>query len=67
MLDAWPSACAMRILVKAMTEPTERAIPPEMITKVAPTAATPMNALSPKRLTSTRSDPKFGKKTQPAT
>lgn len=31
---------AVNIVVKPMTEPTERSMPPERITKVAPTAAT---------------------------
>ena len=36
--------------MKAITEPTDRSIPPEMITKVMPTATMPRKALSVRRL-----------------
>src|SRR5256885_10022943 len=50
---------AIRMLVNATTAPTDRSMPPERITNVAPTAAIPRKALSPNRFTITRSEEKF--------
>ena len=62
--SGWSPACstsaATSTLVKAMTEPIERSIPPERITKVAPIAATPRNALSTSRFRATAHEAKFG-------
>ena len=52
-------------LVNAITAPTERSIPPDRITKVAPAAATPRNALSTRRLRSTAQEAKFGNDSAP--
>lgn len=41
-----PITFARNTPVKAITEPTERSIPPERITKVMPTAIIPRKALS---------------------
>src|SRR3954468_12064728 len=57
----------MKILGKATIEPTERSMPPERITKVAPMAATPRKALSPTRFTRTRREPKLENEMQPRT
>jgi hypothetical protein len=54
------------IVVRATTEPTERSIPPERITKVIPTAAIPKNALSIKRLINTCNEKKLGYAKEPA-
>lgn len=51
---------ARKTPVKAMTEPIDRSMPPEMMTKVMPTAAMPRKALSVKRLPMTRVDRMFG-------
>ena len=61
----FPTKDAIRILVNATTAPTDRSMPPERMTNVAPTAATPRKALSPTRFTPTRSEPKFGNEIQP--
>ncbi len=54
------TSTAIRTLVKPMTEPTDRSMPPERITKVMPTAAMPRNALSVSRLPRTRVESMFG-------
>ncbi|MEZ5722647.1 MAG: hypothetical protein R3D59_14235 [Paracoccaceae bacterium] len=41
---------------KAITEPTERSIPPDRMTKVIPTAVSPRKALSVRRLATTRDE-----------
>jgi hypothetical protein len=51
---------ARNTVVKPITDPTERSIPPEMMTKVMPTATMPRKALSVRRLATTRVDAKFG-------
>ncbi|MNG39983.1 hypothetical protein D3C84_1283640 [compost metagenome] len=43
-----------------MTEPIDRSMPPDRITKVMPTAAMPRKALSVKRLPITRVDRMLG-------
>ncbi len=45
---------ALSTVVKPITAPTERSMPPEMITKVIPTAVMPRKALSVRKLPSTR-------------
>ncbi len=55
-------ATAMNIDVKAATAPTERSIPPEMITTVMPTAAIPNTALSVSRSPITRPESTTGKR-----
>jgi hypothetical protein len=46
--------------VKAMTDPTDRSMPPDRITKVMPTATMPRKALSVRRLPITRVEAKLG-------
>jgi hypothetical protein len=53
---------AMKIVVKARTEPTLRSMPPDRMTKVMPTAMTPTCALFMNRFTTTRMERKFVKK-----
>ena len=53
-------ATARNTLVKPITEPIERSMPPETITKVMPTATMPRKALSVRRLPTTRVDRKAG-------
>ena len=48
------SRLALKTPVNATRDPTERSIPPEIITKVMPTAIMPTKALSIKRFTKTR-------------
>ncbi|MNI45786.1 hypothetical protein D3C73_1002260 [compost metagenome] len=55
-----PTKTATKTLVKAMTEPTERSMPPDRMTKVMPTAAMPKKALSVRRLPITRVDSMLG-------
>ena len=53
-------AFAKNTPVNAITEPTERSIPPERITKVMPTAIIPKKALSVRILQITRVEAKAG-------
>ncbi len=46
------------MVVSATIDPTDRSMPPEMITKVMPTATTSRNPLSINRLTNTCGDRK---------
>ena len=50
---------ATNTVVKPITEPTERSMPPEMMTKVMPVATTPRKALSVRRLATTRVEAKL--------
>ena len=60
------TSAAETMVVSAMTEPTERSMPPEMMTKVIPMAVTSRKALSMKRLRKTCSEKKESKVTDPA-
>ena len=53
-------ATARNTPTKAITAPTDRSMPPEMTTKVMPTAAMPRKALSVSRLPATRVEKKAG-------
>ena len=55
-----PIALARKTPVKAITDPTDRSIPPERITKVMPTAMIPRKALSVRILQITRVEAKPG-------
>ena len=55
-----PIALARKTPVKAITDPTDRASPPERITKVMPTAMIPRKALSVRILQITRVEAKPG-------
>ena len=55
-----PIALARNTPVKAITDPTERSIPPERITNVMPTAIMPKKALSVRMLQITRVEAKPG-------
>ena len=54
------TASATNTVVKPITEPTERSMPPEMMTKVMPAATMPRKALSVSRLATTRVEAMFG-------
>ena len=55
-----PTMTATKTLVNAITEPIDRSMPPDRITKVMPTAAMPRKALSVSRLPITRVDSMLG-------
>jgi hypothetical protein len=55
------TSVAIRMLVQAMTAPTDKSIPPERMTNVTPTAATPRNALSETKFRKTRAEKKPSK------
>ena len=55
-----PIALARKTPVKAITDPTDRSIPPERLTKVMPTAMIPRKALSVRILQITRVEAKPG-------
>ena len=56
---------AISMPVKAMTEPTDKSMPPERITTIAPMDATPRYALSCNRFRKTRKEPKLRKLAMP--
>ena len=49
-------AIARNTVVNPITEPTDRSMPPEMMTNVMPTATIPRNALSVSRSAATRTE-----------
>ena len=57
---------AETMVVSAMTEPTERSIPPEMMTNVMPMAVMARNALSMKKLRKTCSEKNPSNRSEPA-
>ena len=60
------TSAADTMVVSAMTEPTDRSMPPEMMTKVIPMAVTPRKALSMKKLRKTWSEKKLSNSIDPA-